>query len=168
MSLPWLEAEARFAGRFIGEEKHVLGICLGAQLLADLLGGKISVGSRAEVGWHQVNATGALPSAVLFQWHREIFSLPPGAAAFGRSAATSLQGFWMGEKILGLAGHPEIDESLVREFIERCWSEEWFAAENAAGRAEFIQRPEEMIREAPKRLAENRAAVFSWLDSWAD
>lgn len=165
--LAWLKAEADFAQEFMNGGKHVLGICLGSQVIAHLLGGKVTVGSHAEVGWHKVGDTGDLPPAVLFQWHREIFSLPPGAVPFGKSAATPLQGFWKGEKILALAGHPEIDEQLVKDYINVCWNDEWYAAEAKAGRAQFIQRPEEMIREASLRVAESLPAVFAWLDRWA-
>lgn len=165
--LPWLRAEADFARAFMDAGKHALGICLGAQILAHLLGAKVTVGPHAEVGWHRVEDTGSLPSAVLFQWHREIFSLPPGASAFGKSAATPLQGFWRGDRVLALAGHPEIDEVLVKDYIDRCWSEEWYATEASAGRAQFIQRPEEMIREAKLRVAESHGAIFAWLDRWA-
>jgi GMP synthase-like glutamine amidotransferase len=165
--VPWLKAEAELAKAFMDEGKRVLGICLGSQILAHLLGGEVSVGPHAEIGWHEVRGTGSLPPATLFQWHREIFSLPPGATPFGRSAATSLQGFWMGERILALAGHPEIDEDLVRGYIDRCWSDEWLEAEKASGLAAFIQRPEEMLREAKTKLTESREAVFEWLDKWA-
>lgn len=165
--LPWLKAEAEFAKAFMGEGKRVLGICLGSQIIAHLLGGKVSVGPHAEVGWHEVGGTGDLPAAVLFQWHREVFSLPPGATPFGQSAATPLQGFWQGEKILALAGHPEIEERLVKDYIDLCWDEDWYSAEAKAGRAKFIQRPEEMIREAKRRVAESRAPIFAWLDRWA-
>lgn len=165
--LPWLKAEADFAGEFMKSGRHALGICLGSQVIAHLLGGKVTVGPHAEVGWHRVGETGDLPPAVLFQWHREIFSLPPGAIPFGGSAATPLQGFWKGEKILALAGHPEINEPLVKDYIDLCWSEEWYAAEAKAGRAQYIQRPEEMIREAGLRIAESREAIFAWLDRWA-
>jgi GMP synthase-like glutamine amidotransferase len=165
--IPWLKAEAGFAERFMEDGKRVLGLCLGAQVLAHLLGGKVTVGTQAEVGWHRIGETGNLPPAVLFQWHREVFSLPPGATPFGRSAATPLQGFWKGEKILALAGHPEIDEGLVKDYIDLCWSEDWFAAEKKAGRASFIQRPEEMLREAKLRVSEARGPIFCWLDQWA-
>lgn len=165
--LPWLKAEAEFARVFMEEGKRVLGICLGAQVIAHLLGGKVTPGPHAEVGWHKVEGTGDLPPTVLFQWHREIFSLPPGAKPFGASAATPLQGFWKGDNILALAGHPEIDPGLVKEYIDLCWSEEWYAAEAEAGRAKFIQRPEEMILQAELRIAESRGPIYSWLDRWA-
>jgi GMP synthase-like glutamine amidotransferase len=164
--LPWLKGEADFARAFMNAGKHTLGVCLGAQIIAHVLGGEVTVGPHAEVGWHRVGQTGDLPPAVLFQWHREVFSLPPGASAFGGSAATPLQGFWGGDKILALAGHPEITEGLVKDYIDLCWSEDWYQAEVKAGRAKFIQRPEEMIREAKLRVAESRRPVFAWLDAW--
>ena len=163
-SLAWLKAEADWLRPLLDGPQKILGICLGAQLLAHLLGGRIRVGPHAEIGWHALE--GCDPLTAVFQWHREVFSLPPGATAFGRSAATPLQGFRRGN-IWALAGHPEVDEALAREYFRLCWSEEWFEGERQARRAAFIQPPAEALRALGENAAESRRRVYALLDDWA-
>src|SRR5262249_35158018 len=86
---PWLASEKRFIERALGEEKHVLGICLGSQLIADILGARVFRNREKEIGWFPITLTEAAQSHPLFadvpenitvfHWHGDTFDLPAGA-----------------------------------------------------------------------------------------
>lgn len=93
---PWLIEEKKFITRIVKSGKPVLGICLGAQLLAEVLGGTVTRTDNPEYGWHKVFRTDhqqddhrkisglereiMLPATIeVFQWHQDTFSIPPGA-----------------------------------------------------------------------------------------
>jgi GMP synthase-like glutamine amidotransferase len=156
--IEWLGREAEWLRKLLAGEARVLGICLGAQLVAHVLGGEVKDGAHAEIGWHPLEAFGE--RFPLFQWHKEVFTLPPGAEAFARSEATALQGFRWRDRVWALAGHPEVTPELAREFARLCWSEEC-----AGGR--FVQRPELIEREGERRFSEARPYVRKILNRWA-
>ncbi len=156
--LPWLEREADWLRRAIAGGTRVLGVCLGAQLVAHLLGGEVKDGAYAEIGWLPFEWRGE--RFPLFQWHREIFTLPPGAEPFG---GEPLRGFRLGA-VWALGGHPEITPELAREFVRRCWSESWYAAQTDT---RFVQRPEVLERTADAACAAGRSGITALLDEWA-
>ena len=86
---PWLSVEKRFIAEAVAGEKVVLGICLGAQLIASALGARVYPNPQPEIGWFPIERTRpgglALPArADVFHWHGETFDLPPGALGFAR------------------------------------------------------------------------------------
>jgi GMP synthase (glutamine-hydrolysing) len=105
----------------------VLGICLGAQLLAHALGAPVRRLPRPEIGWHDVELTahgladpvlGALgPRAPVFQWHGCAFDVPAGAVHLARSAGCEQQAFRYGDAAYGLQFHLEVDARLVGRWI---------------------------------------------------
>jgi GMP synthase (glutamine-hydrolysing) len=125
---PWLAAEKAFLRAAIDAGKRVLGICLGAQLIADVLGARVYPNRQKEIGWFPVTrADGAedtpfgrlLPATFMaFHWHGDTFDLPPGAVHLGHSAACRNQAFAVGERILGLQFHLETTPESARELIE--------------------------------------------------
>ncbi|SYZ72155.1 Glutamine amidotransferase (Class I) [Candidatus Zixiibacteriota bacterium] len=126
---PRLTEEKRFIEKAIKAEKMILGICLGAQLLADLLGGPVSRNKNREIGWFPVMLTergkkspvfGNLPAEfITFHWHSDTFALPPGAIHLAASEACFNQGFSYGKNILGLQFHPEMRRNDIAEIVER-------------------------------------------------
>ena len=114
---PWLKAEKWFIRQVIEAGKPVLGICLGAQLIANSLGGEVVAAGFREIGWFPVTLTSdfadsnlgqRLPDKVMaFHWHGETFTLPPGCQSIGSSAACSNQGFIYQDRVIALQFHLE-------------------------------------------------------------
>ena len=115
---PWLAGEKRAIERAIAARKRVIGICLGSQLIARVLGAKVTRNRDTEIGWFPIErAEGAEASAVgralparaeVFHWHGDTFALPAGAVQLARSAACEQQGFVYDDRVLALQFHPEM------------------------------------------------------------
>lgn len=107
----------------------VLGVCLGAQVLASALGARVFAGDSPEVGWGEVILTESgeadpLLSGVdrvlpVLHWHGETFDLPEGALNLASSEMFANQAFRTGSKAYGLQFHLEVDEEMVLEWIDR-------------------------------------------------
>jgi GMP synthase-like glutamine amidotransferase len=131
---PWLQSEKQFIKEAIGHRKVVLGICLGAQLITDVLGGKVTKNPEGEIGWLPVsfNAT-ALQSPLfknfpekvyVFQWHNDTFStLGGGATCIASSEACNHQAFIYGERVIGFQFHMESTEASIFSLINHCAAE---------------------------------------------
>ena len=131
---PWLAAEKRFIAKAIEKNKIVLGICLGAQLIADVLGGRVERNKHKEIGWFPVNLRPEGLESVPFRgfpgkfpalhWHGDTFSLPPGAAMLAESQACPAQAFSSnGGRVLALQFHLESSLDSVRALIQNCSDE---------------------------------------------
>lgn len=112
---PWLAAEKQLLRQCIDGGRRVLGICLGAQLIAEVCGATISANPVPEIGWFPLLAVGDHPLATLFadqpsvlHWHGETFSLPPGAHPLCHSSGCAQQGFVLDERVIGLQFHCEM------------------------------------------------------------
>ncbi len=124
---PWLAPEKRFIRRVIETGTPVLGICLGAQLIANALGARVSRNREKEIGWFPVDATPAdgaglfrFPrSAEVFHWHGETFDLPSGAVRLARSAGCENQAFQLGRSALALQFHLETTPAAARAMVEQ-------------------------------------------------
>jgi GMP synthase-like glutamine amidotransferase len=125
---PWLSREKEFIRRAIDSGKPVLGICLGAQLIANAMGAKVYRHSVKEIGWFPVQGTSAdsaslfkfPPSTRVFHWHGETFDLPPGATLIARSEGCENQAFQIGTSVIGLQFHLETTPESAREIISNC------------------------------------------------
>lgn len=125
---PWLGEEIDFIRRAIDSGKPVLGICLGAQLIARSMGAKIYQNPVKEIGWHPVQglARGSSPqfnfpvSTTVFHWHGETFDLPPGASLIAKSEACENQAFQIGRTVIGLQFHLETTPESAREIVSNC------------------------------------------------
>jgi GMP synthase-like glutamine amidotransferase len=129
-TLPWLAGERRLIAEAVAAGKLVLGLCLGAQLLARSLGATVTPNPEREIGWFEIEPTrdaADSPHAAVFQppmeafhWHGETFALPPGATHLARSAGCEHQAFAVGERVLGLQFHLETTPEVARALIEHC------------------------------------------------
>ena len=123
----WLAEEKALLRELLAREVPLLGLCLGAQLVAEAAGAKPQRASRPEIGWHQVEVTpegakdpllGPLtPSFEAFQWHSYEFPLPPGAVPLARSEVC-LQGCRIGEYAWALQFHPEVSRADALHWVE--------------------------------------------------
>ena len=121
---PALAAERQWLAEAASHEMPILGICLGAQLLARALGAEVRLGERPEIGFAPVEISdpddplvGPLaPSTCALHWHGDVFDLPPSADPLASSAQTELQGFRAGNA-WGLLFHPEADADLVESWL---------------------------------------------------
>lgn len=126
-ALPWLREEKRFVRASIQSGKRVLGICLGAQLMASALGARVYPGADKEIGWFPVHACGqragafGFPSSTeVFHWHGETFDLPAGAVHLARSEACLHQAFQLGAHAIGLQFHLETTPESADAIITHC------------------------------------------------
>lgn len=130
---PWLKAEKNFIARAIASGKTVLGICLGAQLIADVLGGPVRRNPHREIGWHPVRLTAeGLASDLLapmgslftpFHWHGDTFAIPPGAIHLAASEACSNQAFVFNKRTVGLQFHLEYSLADLKAMTTECGGE---------------------------------------------
>jgi GMP synthase (glutamine-hydrolysing) len=126
-SHPNLITEVEIIREAVDRQLSVLGICLGAQLLAKALGGSVSRNPTREIGWYDVELTDAgSGDSVLsefaevqqvFQWHEDGIHLPPGVAHLATSDASNVQAFRHGEHIYGFQFHLEVNQSLIERWL---------------------------------------------------
>jgi GMP synthase (glutamine-hydrolysing) len=136
----WLALEIALVRAAIPADKTVLGICLGAQIIAKALGARIYSGSTKEIGWFPVQRTGVHPlfdglpdSFTPFHWHGETFDLPHEGKLLAKSEITETQAFAVGQRVLGLQFHMEATEDSVRALLK--------GAAHEIGHGVFEQQP---------------------------
>lgn len=144
---PWLIQEKKFVEQAIENEKIILGICLGSQLIADVLGAKVFPNSDKEIGWFPIELTSQAQTSnvfnvlskqfTVFHWHGDTVELPNRAIRMATSEGCENQAFIYGEKVIGLQFHLESTKESIQQIIENC------ADEIVEGR--YIQNPEEML-----------------------
>lgn len=123
-----LATEVRAIQAAIRDGKPVLGICLGAQLLARALGAPVTANPRKEIGWYGVTPTeeGAADplfrhfegTEKIFQWHGDTFAIPEGAVHLARSEACAHQAFRYGANAYGLQFHLEVDQPMIDRWLK--------------------------------------------------
>lgn len=127
---PWLSGEKGFISMSVSSGKKVLGICLGAQLLAECLGGRVYPAQEKEIGWHNVYLTEAGRELKLFDgfphefsafhWHGEMFEVPAGCERIAYSDACDNQGFVFDGRIAAFQFHLEATQKSAAELYENC------------------------------------------------
>ena len=124
--LPWIPAALDLIREAVDEDVPVIGHCLGGQLMAKALGGGVTVNPVKEIGWHDITLAnhpaawdwlGHNARLLVFQWHGDTFSLPPGAVRLAGSEHCENQAFALGQH-LGLQCHIEMTRELVESWCD--------------------------------------------------
>lgn len=126
----WLAEEKRFIKKAIDKNKIVLGICLGSQLIADVLGSKVFKNNYKEIGWFPVHLSEEAKENQLFNflpdefnafhWHGETYNIPDGAIHIAESRACKNQAFICRDRVIGLQFHFEMTTAAINEIINEC------------------------------------------------
>ena len=155
---PWLAEEKTFIRQAIETNKIVLGICLGAQLIADVLGARVYAGVHREIGWFPVKKSPRVAETILadvlpveaevLHWHGDTFDVPRGALPLGHSAACRNQGFVFSERVVALQFHLETTPQGLQALIDHCGNE--------IVDGPFIQSPEALLSDAQRFETINR------------
>ena len=166
-NFPWLRDEKAFIRETLRAGKITLDICLGAQLVAEALGGEVRPNHASEIGFWTVRFSvkslehsllrGWPEKAVVLHWHLDTFTVPPGAVRVGMSAATATQGFLWGDGVIGLQFHPEMTVPMVEKLME-------FERHEHAEEQEFVQTAEQ-IRAKMKSVWKGRKLLETVLEN---
>jgi GMP synthase-like glutamine amidotransferase len=126
----WLIAEKEHIRGAIDKGKGVLGICLGAQLIANAIGAKVYPNNHKEIGWHRVYGSNGPSSEIApqifpdsfmaFHWHGETFDMPDGATRLFSSEACRNQGFIIEDRVIGLQFHLESSAASIEKLLKSC------------------------------------------------
>jgi GMP synthase (glutamine-hydrolysing) len=154
---PWLADEKPFIRQIIGQNKPVLGICLGAQLIADCLGSRVWKNGQKEIGFFPIiGKHSLLPERfTAFHWHGDTFGIPDGAVHLASSEATTNQAFLYHDNVLALQFHLETTEESLLSLYEN--------AKDEISDAPFVQTLEKMRLFFPT-LGNANALMFSLLN----
>ena len=164
---PWLLPEKRMIAAAIEGGAYVFGVCLGAQLVAEALGAKVTRGQHTEIGWFDVQLEEAASTSRVFgrlpkrfgalHWHGDTFAIPSGAVHMARSEATENQAFECeGGRVAAVQFHLEETREALATLISA-------AGDDLADDEPWIQSAEEMVRH-PDRLARSRQLLYTLLD----
>ena len=162
---PWVDQERELIRQYVDQGRRVMGICLGAQLLASALGATVQRNLEPEAGWHRVfhpdGSTQSGPATSLpremmaFHWHQDTFDIPPGATHLYQSEACTNQAFAMGDRVFGFQFHFEANERTVLTFlaVSKLWRRQ----------ASFIQSEDHITEGIESYLATQTAHLASFL-----
>ncbi len=153
---PFLHFEVAMIRAFILSKKPVLGICLGAQMIAHALKADVYAGDTKEIGWDEVDITSEgmndpvfaslavnrEPIAEVFQWHSDTFNLPKKTVCMASSAAYQNQAFKYSNNVYGLQFHIEVTPEIIRE---------WFEKEEGVDTDKMVEHSQRIFTEYRKR-----------------
>lgn len=167
---PWLGAEKALIRSAIEGGRSLVGVCLGAQLIAEALGARVAPNAHQEIGWFPIRFTEAARAHPLckdlpveqqvLHWHGDTFRLPPGALQLATSEACAQQGFLVDERILGLQFHLEMTPTSLRTLCGHCADE--------LVPAPFVQSAEQMLAVSPARYEATARVLETLLDRLAE
>jgi GMP synthase-like glutamine amidotransferase len=165
---PWLAPEKKLIREALEAQKSILGVCLGAQLLAGVLGARVYKNQQKEIGWFPVVLTpeagesvfaGLPETMIVLHWHGETFDLPEDAVRLASSDACVNQAFEFNKKALGLQFHLEVQPEGLQKLIE-----------NSAGDIDlgpFVQSAGAMLAAADELSQRLRPELYRILDRLA-
>lgn len=164
----WLVSEKEFIKQAIDHGKYVLGICLGAQLIAVALGSQVYKHTHREIGWFPINlvpgvtlrpGTPSFPETFeAFHWHGDTFHLPANTVHLASSAGCPNQAFLYGDHVLALQFHLEATQDTAAALIQHC-------GEELAPGQPYVQSSQEILA-TPERFAAINSVISNMLGSW--
>jgi GMP synthase-like glutamine amidotransferase len=165
----WMPGEIALIREAIQQNKKVLGICLGAQLVAAALDANVYPHTQTELGWYPLDLSfqdKAAPLASVlpqhfntFHYHSDTFDVPAGATRFAASAACSHQAFIYGDRVIGLQFHMELTPQSLQDMVD-------VGTATIAAGGPFIQSKEKIYQHR-NLLTQNNDIMFSLLDYMA-
>lgn len=166
---PWMKGEKLFIELAMQRGKKVIGICLGSQMIAHVLGAKVYPNREKEIGWFPIELNppnarhtplNVLPQrTTVFHWHGDTFDLPKGAVHLARSRACENQAFAVGKNVIGLQFHLELGMTHIESLLH-------YAASDLTQGA-YVMVAQEMLDLAPSQVPPLNAALYRFLDAFA-
>ncbi|MBP5246374.1 MAG: type 1 glutamine amidotransferase [Fibrobacter sp.] len=157
---PYMADEKQLCRELFAAEKPVLGICLGAQILANAFFAPIHKNPEKEIGFFPVTFENGF-SVNAFHWHGESFEVPEFAMPLAYSEACQNQGFKIGRAV-GLQFHLETNEATLKSLLQNCAEEH--ATALAAGE-KYVQSKEQILEIAKTAIPEANRALHEFLDA---
>lgn len=156
---PWLIPEKKFIADAIAKKKILLGVCLGSQLIADVLGGKVSRNRYKEIGWFPVSLTAQGKQSTIFNnfpenfisihWHGDTFSIPEGATWTAKNQACENQAFEYDEgRVVGIQFHLEYCENSIDLMFQNCLDD--------MTEGKYVQKPGDILKNITNVQETNR------------
>ena len=163
---PFLKDELAIVEAVVKQETPVVGICLGAQALATVLGARVYPGTETELGWDQLILTeegkasplGVLEGLHVLNWHGDTFDLPAGATRLASTPITPHQAFSYGPKVLSLQFHVELPEREIERWLIG------HTLELANNKVDLAEMRERTARYAPPTNVASHKLFNDWLD----
>lgn len=125
---PHLKHEMELVEEALKRDLPVMGICLGAQIIAKTLGAEVKKNKEKEIGWYDVSLTQQMENhsffknfsttEKIFQWHGDTFDIPRGALHLASTPTCKNQAFSYGEKVVAMQFHLEVDEAMIKRWLQ--------------------------------------------------
>jgi GMP synthase (glutamine-hydrolysing) len=168
---PHIKVECRLIEQALKRDIPILGICLGSQILAHVLGGNVRKHEEKEVGWRDVELTEEgrkdpllahfQPRERMFQMHGDTFDIPKGAVHLARSAICAGQAFRYGTKAYGLQFHLEVDQAMIDRFLTI--PENRAEVEEFGGKSAIAEMEEETHRHLERSVELSRKTFLEYV-----
>ena len=167
-SYPYLTDEIELTKLFIANDKPVIGLCLGGQILATALGGEVKQNSQKEIGWFEIALTDEAKTddlmklhpveALAYHFHGDYFDVPPGSVSLASSEMTACQLFRFKNNVYGFQFHAEVDQALVEIM---CLSNVEYMRDNGYDAEQVIGQSKHEIEAYQQRCSK---ILSNWLD----
>ena len=166
---PFLERELYFIAQRLAAGRPLLGLCLGAQLIAQAAGGRVFGTGKKEIGFAPITLTEAgrksclapyAEAPVTLHWHGDTFDLPEGATLLASTAMTVNQAFALGPNVLGLQFHPEVDTGRMESWLVG------HAVELAGAKIDVPGLRADAVRHGAGLRTTAQAVLEGWMKGW--